>query len=953
MSIPNINQRLDEIIPGTTPSVNEVDPSVNQPLMTQEDLDNAPTLTYEPSNTMPMEESFQVAGLFSKASDVLRMAIKKAPQKTERTLVPDAARQAPTELPVTGKLAPDVTAIPAAKPELVQNVKDAIDSRKASGQVDGKPPSEAFNLANFQTDDAAAIIGGVSDALGIKTTKVTFEEIKAKANALGVDEKFLTRLIDNNGTMMPNAVDTYRAMQVLESSAGELDTLFKKVAAGTASEAEKLQLTQQISFHGLIQRGVKGIQTETARALATFKIPRDSSVDTIRNVLDERGGDKSLYDLANAYLSLDSAAAKNALIEKSMLSSAKDVWFTTWMNGLLSSPVTHAKNIFGNTMFGLYQIPERMVASIYSNKLPDGVRNWKALVPGSPEDKIAFDEALVMAQSVPAAMKRGFEWASKAWKQNAPTDPYSKVEMLRGTDIPPISSAAFGLEEDKLFSKALDFYGKAVTVPGRALMTEDDFFKGTLYQLELNALAIRRGQTVYRNALEEGLSDVDALARSEAHVTDILTNVPQDLDDAAMEFARRGTFTSKLPDGLDKLQEVFNHPALKIIVPFFKTPTNIGLEVIERTPFAPLSSRWRNDMAQGGVLRDMAMAKVTLGSSILATYATMASEGNISGSGPRRAADREALERTGWKPYSIKAGDQWISYNGLEPISALLAIAADYSEYAKYEPDATKVEEVFLGAMFSVFEYVGQQPWLQGVADIGSAVSRADDGKGKEALINGVIKQFTGFAIGGSPAGAYNSMIAGIERLIDPTKKDVKADPDLPLGVRGFYEGLNKYANRLPYFNQDLPTDLNMWGDERKEGQGKAYEMVLPTRVSPEQFSEADDILVRLGSPLSVKGFDKVDGVELTAAERNRFKQIYGKEVVSAGRDIKAAIVETAYTPGFDLLPLDAQQENIKSIHRKYMDAAKMILLSESPELGLRIEKLKANREAFGIYYKE
>lgn len=954
MSIAPINQRLDQIIPETPPSVNEIDPT-SPPLITSEDLDNTPPLTYEPSKTMNMEESVQVAGLgnlFGMAAEVIGKAVKKTPQKIERTILPDAARQAPTELPNPGKVTQDVTAIPAAQPELVNKVEAAVQARKDSGNVTGTPPDEAFNLSRYQTEDAAAIIGGVSDALGIQTTRVTFDEIKTKAAEIGVDEKFLTRLVDSNGQMMPNAVDTYRALQVLESSAGELDRLFKKVAAGEATEAEKLQLRQQIAFHGLVQRGVKGIQTETARALAVFRIPRDSNIDTIRNVLDEYGGDNSLVDMASAYLSLDTQAGRNAMIEKSMFSSVKDVWFTTWMNSLLSSPVTHAKNMLGNSMFGLYQIPERMIAAIYSNKLPNGVRNWRAIVPGSPDEKIAYDEALIMAQSLPAAMKRGFEWASKAWKQNAPTDPYSKVEMLRNTDLPPISSAAFGLQEDTLFAKGMDFYGKAITIPGRALMTEDDFFKGTLYQLELNAQATRRGHTVYRQALEDGLSEADAIAKAEAHVVDILTNVPGDLDKMAMDFARRGTFTAKLPDGFQKLQEVFNHPALKIVVPFFKTPTNIGLEVIERTPFAPISSRWRNEMAQGGIQRDMAMAKVTLGSSILATFASMAGDGSISGSGPRRGADREALERTGWKPYSIKMGDEWVSYAGLEPMSALLAIAADYAEYAKYEPDADKIDEVFLGAAFAIFEYVGEQPWLKGVADIGSAVANADNNRGK-TFINAVAKQFGSFLIGGSPVGAYGSMVAGIERMVDPTKKDVKADPDLPMGVRGFYEAFNQYISRLPYFNQSLPDELNLWGDVRTQGQGKAYEMVLPTRVSPEQFSEADDILVRLGSPLSVKGFEKVDGVELTAEERNRYKQIYGKETIAGGRDIKTAIVERATTPGFDLLPLDQQQENIKAVHRQYQNQAKQALLQESPDLVARIEKLKANREAFGIYYKE
>jgi len=947
--LPPIGERLNEIITEPAPVV-ETDPN-NPPLITKEDLDNAPTLTYEPG-MINMEEGVQVASLFGAASDIIRGAIKKAPQKFERTIVPEAARQAPGELPVTGKVG-DKLVIPAAQPELVESVQSAVEARKLSGETQGLPPSEAFNLSRYQTDDAAAIVGGVSDALGIKTVSVSFDQIKSKAGELGIDEKFIARLVDANGTMMPNAVDTYRALQVLETSANELDGLFKKVAEGVATDSEKLQLRQQISLHGMIQRGVKGIQTETARALSVFKIPRDSNIETIRNVLDEFGGEKSLQDMANAYLSIETRAGKNALIEKGMLSGAKEVWFTTWMNGLLSSPVTHAKNISSSIGFGAYQIPERLVASLYSNILPPGVRDWKALVPGSAEDKIAYDEALVMAQSIVQGSKRGFELASKAWKNNAPNDAFSKLEMVRGQgDVPPISSAAFGLNEDTWYAKGLDYYGRAVTIPGRALMTEDEFFKGALYQMNLNALISREGQKTYRMALSEGLNEVDAIARSEARVTDIATNVPADLDEQAMEFARRGTFTNKLPPNLEKLQEVFSHPTLKVLVPFFKTPANIGLEVIERTPFAPLSSRWRTDLAAGGPARDMAMAKVTLGSTFMATYAGFAAEGNISGRGPARKEERDALERTGWKPYSIKVGDEWISYSGLEPVSALMAIAADYAEYAKYEPDATKAEEVFLGAVFSTYHYLSEQPYMQGVADVGKLVGDADSGKVK-AGINALATQFGGFVIGGSPVGAYNSLVANIERMIDPTKKDVRAEPDLPIAVKGFYEAMNKYVSRLPYFNQALPDDLNMWGDAKMEGQGKGYEMILPTRVSPEQFSPADDILVRLGGPIGVKSFNKVDGVELTGEQRNRFKEIYGKEIVVGGLNVKDTIVEMANAPGFDLLPLDSQQKNIKNVHEMFTKAAKDQLLLESPELSQKIEKLKANREAFGLYYKE
>ena len=954
--LPPINERLDTIITEPMPVV-DTDPN-NPPLITQEDLDNAPTLTYEPGE-INMEEGVQIAGPFSAVSDIIRKTIKETPQKIERTLVPEAARQAPGELPIAAKVG-DKTLIPAAQPELVEKVQKAVELRTETGALEGLPPSEAFNLSRYQTDDAAAIVGGVSDALGIKTVSVTFDEIKSKAAEMGIDEKFIARLTDQKGQMMPNAVDTYRALQVLESSANELDRLFKLVSTTgknigdpIATEADKLQLRQQIALHGMIQRGVKGMQTETARALAVFKIPRDGSVDAIRNVLDEYGGDKSLSDMANAYLTLD-RTGRNKMIEKSMLSGVKDVWFTTWMNGLLSSPVTHAKNISSGIGFGAYQIPERLVASLYSNLLPKGVRDWKALVPGSSEDKIAYDEALILAQSIVQGNKRGFEWASTAYKNNLPNDPYSKIEAVRGAqgDVPPISSAAFGMSEDTWLGKGIDYYGRAVTLPGRLLLTEDEFFKGTLYQMNLNALIARDAQKTYRMALSDGLDEIDAIAKAEARAVDITSNVPADLDEQAMEFARRGTFTSKLPPNLEKLQEVFSHPLLKILVPFFKTPANIGLEVIERTPFAPISSRWRADLAAGGPARDMAMAKVTLGSTFLATYAGFAAEGNISGRGPARKEEREALERTGWKPYSIKVGDEWFSYSGLEPVSALMAIAADYAEYAKYEPDATKVEEVFLGGIFATYHYLSEQPYMQGVADVGKLVGDADSGKVK-AGINAIAKQFGGFVIGGTPMGAFNSLVAGIERLTDPTKKDVKADPDLPLAVRGFYEAFNSYRARLPYMNDSLPEDLNMWGDVRTDGQGKGYEMILPTRVSPEQFSPADDILVRLGGPIGVKSFNRIDGVELTGEQRNRFKEIYGKEVMVGGLGIKDTIVEMANNPGFNLLPLDAQQKNIKNIHELFTAAAKDRLVMEMPEISQKIEKLKANREAFGLYYKE
>ena len=941
----SLNQRLGQILPGAEPTTPAEDiPLEPMPAAGPADTTEMPEVAE--IGTPSMEEGVQVAGPIDAA---LRKLITQQATKAERNLVPDAARALPGELPEPAK-AGRFKLIPEADQILTDEVGRAVSRRQTFGITEGKPggtPDEPFNLSRYQTEDAAAIVGGVADALNIRTKAVTFQEIKDKAAESGIGEAFLSRLIGTDGKMMANAVETYKALEVLESSANELDKLFKMVNSGTATDVDKLVLRQQIAFHGLIQRGVKGIQTETARSLAVFRIPRDGNAAIVRQVIDEYGGDAALSDLAKSYLTLESRAAQNALVEKSMMSSVKDVWFTTYINGLLSSPVSHAKNIVSNSSFGLYQIPERLMAAFYGNVLPPGVRSFRALVPGSEADKIAYDEALTMIQSLRNGMVEGFDLATTAFKKNQPSDLMSKIEAQRGTAVPPISSAGFGIEQDKWFGKAIDYYGTAVTLPGRMLMAEDEFFKGVLYRMELNTLITRRSKTVYRESIENGMSEVDALAKAEAETISLFQNPPRDLDEAAVLFAQKGTFTAELPPVLKNWQKTFNNSAFKIVVPFFKTPANIGLQVVERTPFAPLSSQWREEIAKGGVYRDMALAKVTLGSAVLATFGALAGEGSITGRGPARKADRDALIRDGWQPYSIKVGDKYYSYSGMEPISALLAVAADYAEYAKHEQDASKIEEVFLGGTYGLYEYLKEQPYLQGVAEVAKLLGTSQGGQvdGKK-IVDGLVKQFGGFVIGGSPAGAYGSLLAGIERLSDPTNRDTRASPELPMGVRGFVEAFNKYKSRLPYFNADLPEALNLWGDETKSGTGAAYELVLPTRVTPQQFSEVDDALVRMGSPIGMPE-RKIDGVEMDAFEYNRLLTIYGKELPS-----KAEILNIMQTPGFDLLSLDDQQKTVQRVHSKYMDVAKNQLKAEQPRLQGKIDELQELRKANGLYYK-
>jgi hypothetical protein len=989
MAIEPIEKRIEgmttpRIVTSTAPGI-----TVSYPVDTPVPA-NEPEVEFAPPDVaageqeiqMPVEPDMTKAVLVAGTGGLRGILQKGSKEAMDRAAAkPDASKVPIAPIEIADDGLPTLvkkdgqTLVPEAPSETVNVFDAAIQARaaqRAAGELPTpKPPEEAFNTTRMP-DNVADIINGTSDALGIETKRVTFTEIRNKAADLGIDEKFLNRLLTPDGKMMPNAVDTYRAMQVLEQSAQELDRLFTKVNAGTATESEMLQLQQQITMHGMIQKSVKGLQSETARALAIMRVPRDATTDIIRQTLDEAGGEKSLRDLARAYMATGlSPAAKSKMLERSMFETVKDVWFTTWINGLLSSPVTHARNIVGNAGFGIYRMPERMLAGLFS-RMPDSMRVaresmnpfsplFKNIDPLSARERVELDEVLNTMQALSGTISDGWRLASKAFKENAPSDPLSKLELTGRYGPRDINAATFGQADDTLLGKGINLYGKAITLPGRALMAEDEFFKGIFYQNALRDQIGRRARSVYRQAVEAGDDEAAALAKAEIEVRDLFANTPDDISQAALEAARRGTFTMELPPGLKKIEEMFQHPALKMFVPFFRTPTNIALEVIERTPFAPVSSRFRADFNKGGPTRDLALAKVSMGSMVMWGISELAGEGYLTGAAPGRASDREAFLRSGAQAYALvlprgsfsesqidklsSAGKVtlsddkvYFSFQGLEPLGAMLAIGADYAKFAANTESNEDVNTVFGASVYAMYNYMGSQPALQGISDVMALMKGFTQGEVKvDDFVNGLVKQVGSFAIGGSPLGAYSSAVAGIERYMDPNASDTSVKGlGLDVGVAGFYEAFKRYQSRLPYYSDKLPPKLNLWGETVQQGQGNLSELIMPTRVTAAQFSPIDQVLFELGSPIRMPE-RSMKGVELNPEQYNNLITIYAKEF-----NAKAALTNVIYTPGFTLMRDGAKQSLLQKTHDKLMTAARETLLSRDPELRNKIAELEA-----------
>jgi len=576
-------------------------------------------------------------------------------------------------------------------------------------------------------------------------------------------------------------------------------------------------------------------------------------------------------------------------------------------------------------------------------------------------------------------MREGGDIALTAFRKNEPTDPFSKIEAARaGRD--PFAIDLGDSTTGKALSDAMRYWGNFVTVPGRALMAEDEFFKAIGYRMELNSLAAREARREYRRLIDSGAADDVASAQAQGMMERLLTDTPPEIEEAARGMARTVTFTRELEPALQGVQRLLQNPLLKMFVPFVRTPTNIALEAMARTPGLNFGSpRFWSDYNAGGVKRDMAMARVTLGSGLIYGAGTYALDGKVTGYGPMRKEDKEALKGTGWQEFSLVFGKDdvdadtlakfkeltsvsvgpdkvYVSYAGLEPLGTLLSIASTAGEYSMLSAGEADMSKLMIGGTLGIYQYLSDQPMLQGFGEINRVFTSG--AKDAPTMLYNIMaqasKQGTSFAIGGSPAGAYSSLLANVERILNPersnTMEAVSSGEVNPLdgAVKGFWEAVALYKSRNPMTSDSLPPMLDtITGEVKKVGKGNWSEMFNPFRRQDGTYAPAHAVLVEYGVPMYFPN-KKIDGVELSAEQYNRWIELATKDgalanrIVSFGRDKNLQRLASR--------DLEAAQALVaEEVSRAYKDAKEMLLM-EDVDLAMAVEDAKEARKDSGMY---
>jgi hypothetical protein len=609
----------------------------------------------------------------------------------------------------------------------------------------------------------------------------------------------------------------------------------------------------------------------------------------IKEALETTGGEAVSRDMAAMLSELDSPEKIGRFVKDANRATTKDQLYEVWINGLLSSPTTHMVNILSNTIVAALTVGERKIASAIGPNIPPGETSaqLKGLVDGARD---------------------GFRLAWNALKTGEPTDPMQKVEAEK---FRAVTSENLNIAGPA--GRFADFMGEAIRVPGRLLTAGDEYFKSVGYRMELYAQA-------YRQAFNEGLRDEAAAKR----VVEIIENPPENIKQAAIDASRYQTFTNQLGKTGKAVEQVRNNiPYARVVMPFVRTPVNVMSYAFERTPLAPLSSSFREEIAAGGARRDLALGKLIAGSMAMAVSADLVLSGSITGAGPTNPKMRNIMRATGWQPYSIKVGDKYYAYNRLDPIGALLGLSADVTEIIGQTTEA-EAAQIATAAALSVAQNMASKTYMSGVTDFFDAFFSASlDPESSNYKLTSYLQRMA--------ASVVPASVANIERFLSPE-------------MSATYGFLDRVKSRIPGYSDDLPPRRNIFGEPVVLEGGIGPDIMSPIYTSTVKDDPVADEMVRqqvaVGMPRR-----QIQGIELDAQQYDRYVLLYsGIEAPTSLKDQLRTMFNTREYKNASDGPEGGKALMIKSVFTAYRDMAQAQMLAEDDQLTNQITLAQEQR---------
>lgn len=625
------------------------------------------------------------------------------------------------------------------------------------------------------------------------------QAMKLVSDKLGIT---LENLVARKPGSTANAAQLEAYGMLLNTATRNVAALAAK-AAQTGANADVLALAAAREKLGLLMAPAMGYKTEAGRALNILRKMAGEfrMADKIFAELGD-GSRDALLDFAKRAQEA-SPDQLLALTRESYRPTWWDKGYEYWINAILSGPKTHAVNISSNALYQALETTAEAVASLTSRH-------------------VSTREVAARVSAITHGGMIGLKNAKNAL--------LSAESEIGGSQLEHRKAIA-GLK------------GEIIRTPSRFLMAEDEFFKSVEYHAELAQLAMRE-------AIATGKPDIRAeFDRIMGGISD-----RKDLIAKARDRARRLTFQDPLGPVMSVVALGLTKSKVgRLIVPFIRTPTNILKRAIEFTPGAFALKEVRNALSAGGRDAALARSRMMIGSSVMLGAVGMAAKGMISGAGPADDNEKRILMQTGWRPYSIKSGDQWVQYSRFDPMGSLLGIAADMYELGHYV-QAGEADKIGSMILTSIALNVTNKTFLKGITDYSQAM--ADPGR-----------YFANWAQGMASSVIPNA-VGQLAREMDPYSRQARTL-------------LDSIKEKIPGLRETLARRVDLGGNPI-ESTGTGYGS--PLSVSQEKSVPLADAMLRVGlykSPtgrsVSVRSGGKAIQADLGDAEYESLATFVGQ----------------------------------------------------------------------------
>lgn len=451
----------------------------------------------------------------------------------------------------------------------------------------------------------------------------------------------------------------------------------------------------------------------------------------------------------------------------------------------------------------------------------------------------------------------------------------------------------------------------------------------------------------------------------------------------AMDWAEDSTFTRGLDVDLNELKEAKKissdsssfsksvqdlagqHSWMRIIIPFVRTPVNLLKFPLQRLPvlnnaavnskskfLKKLHHRYQADMASSDPIRKAAaQGRMRMGAVMYPAIALFAASGQITGNGPTNPRQRRALMATGWRSYSIKVGDRYVSYARLDPFSTVLGLAADSVEFVREAGKSGDIDDSWaktlaLSGVYSLSNNIANKSFLAGLSNILSTLTDPVGNGNFETLYTKQMSSYVPKAL---------------------SQFSVLTDDNY---IRRGHGLLDAMRSQVPGMAGEVAVMRNFLGDPMEhvapEVGARAFSIINPFLSSKYKKDDVLDAVAELGygfgapepklrgkSFLDMRKYKDDDG----RSAYDFYQEQIGKTEIG-GKALRSRLADffksTRYKKqtkfagqiGFESLEVDPRITEVKSIVRKYRDKAKKETKARYPEL------VSAER-SYNVHYKK